>query len=135
MTVLGTSRHARRRDFGGITSLAKGQRRISGLRRHLHRSKCPNSGHRELTGAFCRGQRTEGQPLPIAANGGPSSMSFDRDSDGGTGAALEDAPDRIAEGEGSGFIDMIDNAPPGPIKTLEYDEACLAGRARSGICV
>jgi hypothetical protein len=34
-------------------------------------------------------QRTEGQPPPIAANGGLSYMSFDRDGDAGTAAALE----------------------------------------------
>ena len=36
-------------------------------------------------------QRTEGQPPPIAANGGLSYMSFDRGGDAGTGKALEDA--------------------------------------------
>ena len=44
-------------------------------------------------------------------------MSFDRDGDAGTAAALEDALAQIAEGEGQRVIDMIDNAPPGPIKT------------------
>ena len=62
-------------------------------------------------------QRTEGQPPPIAANGGLSYMSFDRDGDAGTAEALEDALAEIAEGEGQRVIDMIDNAPPGPIKT------------------
>ena len=32
-------------------------------------------------------QRTEGQPPPIAANGGLSYMSFDRNGDAGTAAA------------------------------------------------
>ena len=36
-------------------------------------------------------QRTEGQPPPIAANGGLSYMSFDRNGDAGTAKALEDA--------------------------------------------
>ena len=36
-------------------------------------------------------QRTEGQPPPIAANGGLSYMSFDRDGDAGTAAATEAA--------------------------------------------
>ena len=36
-------------------------------------------------------QRTAGQPPPIAANGGLSYMSFDRQGDAGTTAALEDA--------------------------------------------
>src|SRR5271166_953096 len=62
-------------------------------------------------------QRTAGQPPPIAANGGLSYMSFDRKGDAGTAAALEDALAQIAEGEGQRVIDMIDNAPPGPIET------------------
>src|SRR5215471_21190559 len=73
-------------------------------------------------------QRTEGQPPPIAANGGLSYMSFDRKGDAGTTAALEDALTQIAEGEGQRVTDMIDNAPPGPIETRwglgfrDYDE-------------
>src|SRR5207237_5731959 len=73
-------------------------------------------------------ERTEGQPPPIAANGGLSYMSFDRDGDAGTAKALEDALAEIAEGEGPRVIDMIDKAPPGPIKTKwgiafrDYDE-------------
>ena len=62
-------------------------------------------------------QLTKGQPPPIAANGGLSYMSFDRDGDAGTAAATEAALRQIAEGEGQAVIDMIDNAPPGPIKT------------------
>src|SRR6266436_2409586 len=62
-------------------------------------------------------QRTEGQPPPIAANGGLSYMSFDRDGDAGTAAALADALAQITEGEGQRVFDMIDNAPPGPIET------------------
>src|SRR5436309_7592258 len=75
-------------------------------------------------------QRTEGQPPPIAANGGLSYMSFDRDGDAGTAAAIQDALAEIAEGEGQRVIEMIDKAPPGPIKTKwglgfrDYDE-CL----------
>ena len=75
-------------------------------------------------------QLTQGQPPPIAANGGLSFMSFDRDGDGGTGAALEVAYRDIAEGHLQAFIDWIGNAPPGPIETKwglgfrEYDE-CL----------
>src|SRR5277367_1585920 len=76
-------------------------------------------------------QRTVGQPPPIAANGGLSYMSFDRDGDAGTATALEDALTEIAEGEGQRVTDMIDDAPPGaPIKTKwglgfrKYDE-CL----------
>ena len=62
-------------------------------------------------------QLTAGQPAPIAANGGLSYMSFDRDGDAGTAAAMEAALRQVAEGEGQAVIDMIDNAPPGPIET------------------
>jgi hypothetical protein len=62
-------------------------------------------------------QLTEGQPPPIAANGGLSYMSFDRDGDAGTAAAMEAASAQIAEGGGQAIIDMLDNAPPGPIET------------------
>ena len=62
-------------------------------------------------------QRTKGQPAPIAANGGLSYMAFDRDGDAGTAAALEAALRQIAEGEEQAVIDMIANAPPGPIET------------------
>jgi len=83
-------------------------------------------------------QRTAGQPPPIAANGGLSYMSFDQDGDAGTAAALEDALTEIAEGEGHRFIEMIDTAPPGPIKTRwglgfrTYDE-CLQYIRANGI--
>jgi hypothetical protein len=62
-------------------------------------------------------QRTEGQPPPIAAHGGLSYLAFDRDGDAGTAKAIEDALAEIAEGEGQRVVEMIDNAPPGPIKT------------------
>src|SRR5216684_564918 len=63
-------------------------------------------------------QRTEGQPPPIAANGGLSYMSFDRDGDAGTAKAIQDALAEIAEGEGKRVTEMIDKAPPGTgIKT------------------
>ena len=42
-------------------------------------------------------QLTEGQPPPIAANGGLSYMSFDRDGDAGTAAATAAALRQIAE--------------------------------------
>jgi hypothetical protein len=76
-------------------------------------------------------QRTEGQPPPIAAHGGLSYLSFDHDGDAGTSKAIEDALAEIAGGEGQRVIDMIDKAPPGPIKTKwglafrEWDE-CVA---------
>ena len=62
-------------------------------------------------------QLTQGQPAPIAANGGLSYMSFDRDGDAGTAAAIEAALIQITEGEEQAVIDMLDNAPPGPIET------------------
>ena len=83
-------------------------------------------------------QLTEGQPPPIAANGGLSYMSFDRDGDAGTAAALEAALDQIAEGSGEALIELIDNAPPGPIETRwgpgfrEYGE-CLEHIRANGI--
>ena len=81
---------------------------------------------------------THGQSPPIAANGGLSYMSFDRDGDAGTTAALEAAFDQIAAGHGQALIDRIDSAPPGPIETRwglgfrEYDE-CLAHIRANGI--
>ena len=75
-------------------------------------------------------QLTVGQPAPIAANGGLSYMSFDQDGDAGTATAMEAALRQVAEGEGQAVIDMIENAPPGPIETRwglgfrSYDE-CL----------
>jgi len=83
-------------------------------------------------------QRTAGQPPPIAANGGLSYMSFDRDGDAGTAVALEDALARIAEGESQRIIDMIDHAAPGPIETShglgfrDYD-ACMDYIRANGI--
>ncbi|MEM7019997.1 MAG: CmcJ/NvfI family oxidoreductase, partial [Pseudomonadota bacterium] len=62
-------------------------------------------------------QRTKGQPPPFAAHGGLSYMSFDRDGDAGTTVATEEALSLIAGGEGQAVIDMIENAPPGPIET------------------
>ncbi|MGE0825182.1 MAG: CmcJ/NvfI family oxidoreductase [Candidatus Binatia bacterium] len=62
-------------------------------------------------------QLTAGQPAPIAANGGLSYMAFDRDGDAGTAAAMEEALRQIATGEEQAVIDMIANAPPGPIET------------------
>jgi len=62
-------------------------------------------------------QLTEGQPPPIAANGGLSYMSFDRDGDAGTAAATEAALHQLAEGQGQAVSDLLDNAPPGPIET------------------
>lgn len=60
---------------------------------------------------------TAGQPAPIAANGGLSYMSFDQNGDAGTTAATAAALAQIAGGEGQALIEMLDNAPPGPIET------------------
>jgi hypothetical protein len=62
-------------------------------------------------------QRTAGQPPPIAAHGGLSYMAFSRNGDAGTTVALEDARAEIVRGEEQRLIDMIDNAPLGPIET------------------
>jgi len=92
-------------------------------------------------------QRTEGQPPPIAANGGLSYMSFDRNGDAGTAEALEDALAQIAEGEGQRVIEILDKAPPGPIETqwglgfrkfedcLDYIRANDMGACEGGIVV
>ena len=60
---------------------------------------------------------TKGQLPPFAANEGLSYMSFDQDGDAGTTAATEAALSQITEGEGQVVIDMLDDAPPGPIET------------------
>jgi len=62
-------------------------------------------------------QLTKGQPAPIAANGGLSYMSFDRNGDAGTSAATQAALEQIATGEGQAIVQMIEKAPPGPIET------------------
>ena len=83
-------------------------------------------------------QLTAGQPTPVAANGGLSYMSFDRNGDAGTAAALEAALNQIAEGHLRAFIDWLESAPPGPIETQwglgfrEYEE-CLEYIRASGI--
>src|SRR6266478_9887507 len=61
-------------------------------------------------------QLTEGQPPPIAANGGLSYMSFERDGDAGTAAATESALQQLAEGQGQAVSDLLDKAPPGPMR-------------------
>jgi hypothetical protein len=44
-------------------------------------------------------------------------MSFDRNGDAGTAAATEAALRQVAQREGHAIIEMLDNAPPGPIET------------------
>ncbi|MXW55017.1 MAG: hypothetical protein F4X44_11355 [Gammaproteobacteria bacterium] len=81
---------------------------------------------------------TKGQPSPIAANGGISYMSYERNGDAGTTAATEDALALVATGRGQAVIDMIESAPPGPITTKwgngfrGYDE-CLEYIQAQGI--
>ena len=58
---------------------------------------------------------TQGQPPPIAANGGLSYMSFDRDGDAGTAAAIEAGLSGLAERDA--VVEQIEQAPPGPIET------------------
>ena len=73
-------------------------------------------------------ERTEGQPPPVAANGGLAYTAFDQGGDAGTIKALEDALAEIADGEGQRVVEMIETARPGPIKTKwglgfrSYDE-------------
>jgi hypothetical protein len=62
-------------------------------------------------------QLTKGQAAPIAANGGVSYMSLDRNGDAGTAAATKDAIDQTKIAEGQTIIDLLENAPPGPIET------------------
>ncbi|HEY6598334.1 MAG TPA: CmcJ/NvfI family oxidoreductase [Pseudomonadales bacterium] len=88
---------------------------------------------------------TKGQGAPIAAHGGVSYMAFDRDGDAGTTEATADALRLIATGTGQRVIDMIENAPPGPIETqwglgfrsqvecLEYIRANNIGAPDGGI--
>ena len=62
-------------------------------------------------------QLTKGQPPPIAANGGLSYMSFDRNGDAGTAAATAAALQLLAEGKGQELTERLDQAPPGPVET------------------
>ncbi len=84
-------------------------------------------------------QGTQGQPPPIAAHGGLSYMSFDQNGDAGTHVALQDALAEIAEGEGARVVDMIDKAPPGPVKTKwglafrDFDECVAYIRASNSL--
>jgi hypothetical protein len=62
-------------------------------------------------------QLTQGQPPPIAANGGLSYMSFDRGGDAGTAAATEAALRQLAAGQGRALSERLDEAPASPIQT------------------
>lgn len=71
---------------------------------------------------------TAGQPRPFAAHGGLSYMYFDRDGDAGTEEATKDAFAQFQSNEGQDVIELLENAPPGPIETRwgvgfrDYDE-------------
>ena len=83
-------------------------------------------------------QLTAGQGAPKAAHGGRSYMAFDRDGDAGTAVALDDALAQIASGVGQNVVDMIENAPPGPIETqwgagFRTYEECLEHIRANGI--
>jgi hypothetical protein len=62
-------------------------------------------------------QLTEGQPAPIAANGGLSYLAFARDGDAGTAAATEAALAQVSKGKEQAVIDMLETASSGPIET------------------
>ena len=83
-------------------------------------------------------QLTEGQPTPFAAHGGHSYMEFDRDGDAGTAVAMEDAFAEVASGESQAIVDMLKNAPTGPIETkwgtgFRTYEECLEHIRANGI--
>lgn len=83
-------------------------------------------------------ERTAGQPPAIAAHGGLSYMSFDRNGDAGTGKAIEDALALIETGEGRRLVERLDAAGFGPVETewgigfRNYDD-CLAYIREQGI--
>ncbi|MEQ9638976.1 MAG: CmcJ/NvfI family oxidoreductase [Alphaproteobacteria bacterium] len=73
---------------------------------------------------------TQGQPAPIAANGGRSYMAFERNGDGGTAEALKHALALAADPAAQAFIDKMDRAGSAPIETewgvgFRTYEACL----------
>ena len=81
---------------------------------------------------------TKGQPPPFADNGGLSYMSFDQGGDAGTAVATQAALAQTTNPERQAVIDMLENAPPGPIATKwgvgfrQYDE-CMAYIRANGI--
>lgn len=81
-------------------------------------AKSPKAPSRPSTSAYVPPfQLTSGQAPPIAAHGGLSYMAFDRDGDAGTTLATQDALRLLDTTTGQAVIDMIENAPPGPIET------------------
>ena len=83
-------------------------------------------------------QLTKGQPPPFADNGGLSYMSFDRGGDAGTAVATQAALAQTTNPERQAVIEMLENAPPGPIATKwgvgfrQYEE-CMAYIRANGI--
>ncbi len=98
-----------------------------------------SAGHNEGASPYVPPlQRTTGSPPPVAANGGLSYMSFDKDGDAGTAAAIRAALNQIAEGKVHAFVDKVENAPAGPVETewgpgfRNYEE-CLAFIRETGM--
>ncbi|MEL0111482.1 MAG: hypothetical protein VW835_07085, partial [Rickettsiales bacterium] len=83
-------------------------------------------------------QITAGQGEPIAANGGLSYYSFDRNGDSGTTAATEAALAELTREERRQVVELIENGPTGPIETKwgigfrDFDE-CVAYIREQGI--
>ncbi len=83
-------------------------------------------------------QITAGQGEPIAANGGLSYYSFDRNGDSGTTAATEAALAELTREERRQVVELIESGPTGPIETKwgigfrDFDE-CVAYIREQGI--
>jgi len=83
-------------------------------------------------------QITAGQGEPIAANGGLSYYSFDRNGESGTTAATEAALAELTREERRQVVELIENGPTGPIETKwgigfrDFDE-CVAYIREQGI--
>ncbi|MBN33569.1 MAG: hypothetical protein CMM46_02105 [Rhodospirillaceae bacterium] len=83
-------------------------------------------------------QLTAGAPPPVAAHGGLSYMSFDRDGDAGTAEAIRDAMAQMAKGKVQAFVEKLEAAPPGPVETqwgpgFRSAEECIAHIRNTGI--
>ncbi len=83
-------------------------------------------------------QLTDGQPVPFAANGGLSYMSFDVDGDAGTAEAMQHAFAEAASGDSQAVIESIKQASAGPIETqwgtgFRTYEECLEHIRENGI--
>ena len=109
------------RALGTASPVCHDEVRSTGVPHEPVRSRCREARQgRHADGASVHVpsfQLTEGQPPPIAANGGLSWMAFDRDGGAGTAAATEAALRQVAEGEVQAVIDRLENAPSGPVET------------------